>query len=130
MKYPFFGLALTLLGLAPAAWGQWLTQSFDLKPGWNAIFAQVDASHATLDNLVGSDPRNPILEIWRWNPPATAQFTDSPQNPNAGTEWTSWVRAQTGGSMQRLVGDTAYLDRKSTRLNSSHEFVSRMPSSA
>lgn len=114
MKYPFFGLALTLLGLAPAAWGQWLTQSFDLKPGWNAIFAQVDASHATLDNLVGSDPRNPILEVWRWNPPATAQFTDSPQNPNAGTEWTSWVRAQTGGSMQRLVGDTAYLVRLPT----------------
>ena len=26
--------------------------------------------------------------------------------------------------------DEAYMDRKSTRLNSSHEFVSRMPSSA
>ena len=29
-----------------------------------------------------------------------------------------------------MVKDDALLDRKSTRLNSSHEFVSRMPSSA
>ena len=40
------------------------------------------------------------------------------------------------GSMQSIKDDTiggfnSYLaDRKSTRLNSSHEFVSRMPSSA
>ena len=34
---------------------------------------------------------------------------------------------------QKLLDDKnnqTYLDRKSTRLNSSHEFVSRMPSSA
>ena len=32
--------------------------------------------------------------------------------------------------MERLVGEQQLSDRKSTRLNSSHEFVSRMPSSA
>ena len=33
-------------------------------------------------------------------------------------------------SNSELVPHNGYLDRKSTRLNSSHEFVSRMPSSA
>ena len=38
--------------------------------------------------------------------------------------WFSAVRAG------RLEGDSLELDRKSTRLNSSHEWISRMPSSA
>ena len=32
--------------------------------------------------------------------------------------------------LQRLGSVAAYVDRKSTRLNSSHEWISRMPSSA
>src|SRR5206468_4311125 len=63
------------------------------------------------DALVGSDPNNAIIEIWRWNPPSAVQFSDSPQNPNAGSEWTSWVRIQQLNSLQRLVGDAAYLVR-------------------
>ena len=34
------------------------------------------------------------------------------------------------GGIVFALGDSAFADRKSTRLNSSHEFVSRMPSSA
>ena len=34
------------------------------------------------------------------------------------------------GSFQYLTDDTGNVDRKSTRLNSSHEWISRMPSSA
>ena len=37
---------------------------------------------------------------------------------------------QQGGDRPMLTVDKRGLDRKSTRLNSSHEFVSRMPSSA
>jgi len=55
-----------LLGFAaPASHAQWLTQTVGLKPGWNAIFLHVDASHDTLDALVGSDLTNPIVEVWR-----------------------------------------------------------------
>ena len=36
----------------------------------------------------------------------------------------------TGLVAARFFGGSHYLDRKSTRLNSSHEWISRMPSSA
>jgi len=102
---------LTLLGFASIASAQWLTQSIDLKAGWNAVFLHVDASHDTLNALVASDTNNPILEVWRWNPPSAAQFTDNPAEPIAAAEWTSWVRSLPDSTLQRLSGDTAYLVR-------------------
>src|SRR6185503_3263754 len=91
-------LALPLMGRA-----QWVTQSLDLRPGWNAVFLHVDASHTTLNALVGSDGSNPILEVWRWNPPSTLQFIDGPQQPvNTLTEWTSWSRTEANPALQRI----------------------------
>ncbi|HYG24027.1 MAG TPA: hypothetical protein VEH04_14705 [Verrucomicrobiae bacterium] len=90
---------------------QWQSQSIELKSGWNAVFLHVNADYTTLNALVGGDPSNPIVEIWRWNPPFTTQFTDSPQNPNPGSEWSSWVRTRDANSLQRLDGDAAYLVR-------------------
>lgn len=116
--------AKSLIGFVTAAWfgcvlqahGQWLSQTNSLKPGWNAVFLHVDPGHATINSLVGSDPSNPIIEIWRWNPPLTTQFADSPQNPNPGSEWSSWVRTQPASALQRLQGDAAYLVRVGTNV--------------
>src|SRR5262245_52459599 len=94
----FFALVV----LAFSARAQWETQTFDLVSGWNAVFLHVDADYTTLDAMVGGDPTNPIIEVWRWNPPATTQFTESPSNPNPGSEWSSWVRTKPGGSLQRM----------------------------
>jgi len=106
-------------GLIPVK-AQWQTQSFDLKSGWNAVFLHVNADYTTLDALVGGDAANPIIEVWRWNAPATTQFTKSPQDPNPAAEWSSWVRNRTGGSLQRLVGDAAYLVRVGTNVGPSY----------
>jgi len=76
-------LAAFLLGGTPAAQAQWLTQNIDLKSGWNAIFVHVDASYNTLNASVAGDTNNPIIEIWRWNPPSATQFIDSPAEPTA-----------------------------------------------
>lgn len=91
---------------------QWLTQSFDLQPGWNAVFLHVDASYATLDDQVAGDSGNPIGEVWQWNSTVPdAQFVQSPLVPTeTGTPWTSWVRGLGASSvLQRLSGNTAYL---------------------
>ena len=103
-----------LLALILPASAHWVTQSFVLAPGWNAVYLHVDATHATLETLVGSDETNPIQEIWLWQPaPATSQFVVSPLLPTTtGSQWLSWNRptAETSG-LQRLVGNAAYLVR-------------------
>ena len=103
--------ALGLLAVPLTSQAQWLTQSIGLKAGWNAVFLHVDASHDTLNALVAADISNPIQEVWRWNAPSVAQFTDSPAQPTATVEWISWNRTNASSALQRLVGDSAYLVR-------------------
>jgi len=91
---------------------QWITQTNALQPGWNSVFLQVDAAHATLDQLVGNDLANPIQEIWSWQPALpTGQFIDSPQLPTGGgSQWSTWTRtAGPASALQRLTGNGAYL---------------------
>jgi len=90
---------------------QWLTESFALTNGWNAIFLNIDAAHTTIDALT-ADANNPIREIWRWTPPGTAQFVDSPQRPiDTGSQWLTWTKFAQDSKLQRLVGNSAYLVR-------------------
>jgi hypothetical protein len=112
----FIGALAVCLWLAGsgAAQGQWLTQSFNLKAGWNAIYLHVDSSHATLDELIGNDPANPIQEVWLWTPQVSAQqFVDSPQLPtDSGSQWITWSRSLGVSSpLQRLEGNAACLVR-------------------
>jgi len=112
-----FLVALALLLAAIPSQAQWLTAAFDLKPGWNAIFTHVDASHTTLNQTIAGDPTNPILEVWRWNPLSTVQFAESTQQPfDNATDWTSWSRTDTNSPLQRLTGDSAYLVRVATNV--------------
>ncbi len=104
--------AVLLAVLAPAVQAQWLTQTFVLTSGWNAIYLHVDASYTTLDATVGSDVNNPIVEVWRWHPSSNLQFTDDTQNPvDTGSQWSSWDRSEPSGTsaLQRMVGNSAYL---------------------
>jgi hypothetical protein len=107
-----------LITLAPALHAQWLTQSFVLTNGWNAIFLHVDASHTNLDLTVGNDASNPILEVWRWNSAASIQFVDDPLKPiNTGSQWSTWDRTDPNSSLQRLTGNSAYLVRVATNVS-------------
>lgn len=106
-----------LLGAGGLGRAQWITQTNTLRPGWNSVFLHVDAGHATLDQLVGSDLTNPIQEIWYWQPPlATGQFVESPQLPvSGGSQWSSWSRLLGPASvLRRLSGNGAYLVRLAT----------------
>lgn len=111
---PPWRLLLLMLPAGLPLHAQWRTETFQLKAGWNAVYLHVDASHQTLDELVGADVDNPILEIWKWQPSPTArQFVQSPQQPDGGdTRWLAWVRfgAEPQG-LNRLQGNAAYLVR-------------------
>jgi hypothetical protein len=106
------GCLLACAALSVSA--QWVTQTFALKSGWNAVYLHVDASHATLDQLFG--PAAPVLlpidEVWRWNPASSdSQFVTSPQNPTESTtQWTSWKVSASGSSdFNRFTANSAYL---------------------
>jgi hypothetical protein len=106
------GCLLACAALSVSA--QWVTQTFALKSGWNAVYLHVDASHATLDQLFG--PAAPVLlpidEVWRWNPAASdSQFVTSPQSPTESTtQWTSWKVSAVGTSdFNRFTANSAYL---------------------
>jgi len=105
---------------------QWVTQSFKLTNGWNAVFLHVDASYTNLDGLVGGDPANPIMEIWRWSPTLRTPAQTNSEAPAASAEWISWVRANNsssiqggvgGSTLQNLVGDSAYLVHMGSNLS-------------
>lgn len=103
-----------LLVLLPFLWllpahAQWISQTNLLKAGWNAVYLHVDATHASIDDLLASDPA--IEEVWLWVPAAPQQFIDSPQKPsNTGSQWLRWRRTVTTlpNTLGQLVGNAAY----------------------
>ncbi|MBI2946377.1 MAG: hypothetical protein HYY23_01950 [Verrucomicrobia bacterium] len=104
---------LSVFFAVTTAHAQWQTQTVTLKPGWNAVYLHVDASHVTLDASVGADNANPIAEIWLWKPRMSPdRFINNPQQPVSGDDWGSWNRsASVADTFDKLIGNAAYLVR-------------------
>jgi hypothetical protein len=104
---------LTALALVQPARAQWQTQTMTLKPGWNAVYLHVDASHILLDDLI-TGAGNPIAEVWQWQPPlSTVQYVVSPASPTLpNSQWAVWNRSlAVSDTLASLVGNAAYLVR-------------------
>jgi hypothetical protein len=103
------GLGLILFSTAASA--QWVTESYSLKPGWNAIWISHDCSYNSIDNLLAGQPD--IVEIWRWNSlGSTVQFTSSPSTPiTPDLEWVVWHRGATNNALTSFSANSAYLVR-------------------
>lgn len=87
-------LATFLLGIlltALPASAEWRTETFSIKPGWNAIYPSVDASHLTLDDLLAPYPA--VMELWRWQPERVdPRLPENTTAAPAGVEWSTWKR--------------------------------------
>jgi hypothetical protein len=102
-------VAVLLSDTMPAR-AQWQTQSLTIKPGWTAVYLHVDPSYTNLNALVGGDPKNPIAEVWLWEPAGTIQYVTSPQAPITGSsQWATWTRGGTNTTLATLVPNAAYL---------------------
>jgi len=104
-------MAVACFASAGVAHGQWLSQSFTLKPGWNAVFTHVDASYTTLDAMV-PDANGAVAEVWLWKPTfSTAQFINSPYSSSVpNSQWSVWTSARGDvDTLTRMVGNGAYL---------------------
>lgn len=100
-----------LVLICATARAQWVTESYPLKAGWNAIWLSHDCSHTSIDNLLTAQPS--IQEIWRWNSlGSNIQFTSSPATPIApDLEWVMWHRGATNNALTTFSGNSAYLVR-------------------
>lgn len=100
--------AIIFAALGTSARAQWVTESYPLKAGWNAIWLSQDASHQTIQNLVPVT----VEEVWRWNKLASnTQFTQSPAQPvQPDTQWLVWKNGfPTQSTMNKFGANAAYL---------------------
>lgn len=105
-----FCAALMAFALEPAARAQWQTQSFALKPGWNAIHLHIDATHDSLENLVGA--LSPISEIWLWQENQTeGRILSNPLQPVSGNDWVPWTKSTGPANAFPLRANSTYLVR-------------------
>jgi len=126
-KFPRVGVTsalvaavLMLAGLLPAR-AQWLTQTNVLVPGWSAVYLLVDPSSQSLDNLVGSDPGNPIDQVALFKTPASAaQYIQNPSQPlSTGGPFVTWLRSPTNtpNTLATLIPNAGYYVHSSATSN-------------
>ena len=53
-----------LLGLISPCSAQWMTQSIDLNPGWNAIYLTVQPAEGSIEEIFDG---HPVESVWMWN---------------------------------------------------------------
>jgi hypothetical protein len=125
---PWLLAFLLTFAFAASAHATWTTQSITLKPGWNAVYLHVDATHTNLDGAVGLDGGNPITEVWVWQPVvAPGRFINNPQQPSVvNNDWATWNRTPAlTGTLTRLFANAAYLVRNSSGANYTWNIVGR-----
>jgi hypothetical protein len=102
--------ALMAFALGSTAHAQWVTQTLTLRPGWNAVYLHVNASHDTLENLVGA--LSPISEIWLWKETTSeGRIVNNLSQPISGSDWAPWTRASGPVNAFSLRANAAYLVR-------------------
>jgi hypothetical protein len=122
----YLGLAfLALCAGVNQAQAQWRTQNFDLVEGFNAIYLHVDASHVSIEDIIGDKP---ITQIWMWNPPASStQFlTSIDLATNTSSNWLNWVKDEVD-DLKSMVGPAAYLVEVSSATTWSIKGKPRIP---
>ncbi|MGV6853353.1 MAG: hypothetical protein ACWA5R_14410 [bacterium] len=71
-------LSLTLL-MVSQAMAESVTQVFNLQPGWNAIYLEIEPDEDDIEQIFASIP---VLSVWRWMPPEPG--TDFITDPSEG----------------------------------------------
>jgi len=60
---PIFVLLISVALVSPAS-AQWLTQTLNLRQGWNAVFLEVQPQPAECDSIFANLP---VDSVWMWN---------------------------------------------------------------
>jgi hypothetical protein len=107
-----FPLLALLCVFCTAALGQWTNQTITLRPGWNAVFLEVQPAPADCDTLFASIP---VESVWAWNRRfSSVQYIQDPNTLVPGQpNWLCYVPPSstnhTVNNLYVLQGDRAYL---------------------
>ncbi len=115
-RKPFHFLAapacLILFWGIQQSFGQWVTQSITLNPGWNAVFLEVQPGNADPDFVFSSVP---VESVWAWNRHySSVQFIQDPSQLVPGQpDWLTYLApdhpARVTRNLFALQGGRAYL---------------------
>jgi hypothetical protein len=110
-RYPLFILVFLFI-FCSAAWAQWMSQTIHLKPGWNAVFLEVDPSPNDSEIVFFEVP---VVSVWMWNKRfQSIQYIQDPQvlMPEQ-PEWLCYFPPSSSESMLTnlhiIMGGNAYL---------------------
>ncbi|MFT6864133.1 MAG: hypothetical protein ACJAVK_002695 [Akkermansiaceae bacterium] len=104
MRLLFLIFAFTIV----SANAQYRTESWDLKPGWTAIYLNVDTGSESLDTLLAANPD--ITDVWQWRPNGLDPSLNSTAQGTGADEWKVWRRGDTGNSTFAIMSpNSAYL---------------------
>ena len=129
-------LVLFLLALGThAGFGQWITQTITLNPGWNAVFLDIQPANTDCDALFAGVP---VESVWAWNRRySSVQFIQDASKLVPGTpDWLIYLPAdnpaRTTRSLFSLQGARPYLIKlksgaTSTTLTLSGQPIVRSP---
>lgn len=95
-----------------AVQAQWVSQSFTLGAGWNAIYLEVSpAAHLTAAQVLVTQPADAIERVWMWVPPGASDVADQPTSDD--TRWRVWIPSGDANSVAnstfRVEGGRTYL---------------------
>jgi hypothetical protein len=99
---------------ATPVWAQWTTQTIQLRPGFNAVFVEVEPEDNRCDAMMAGLP---VESVWRWNRRFNSvQFISDPnqliREPEAWLVWFSAAQPIAGKSgLHTMEGGRAYLIR-------------------
>jgi len=105
-------MLLATIFAAGTARGAPVTQSITVKPGWNAVFLEVEPPVTDPDAIFSTTPFLGLESIWAWNPRSSpVEFI---QNPADLLPTTPYMQAYFPGqplisNLHAIHGETAYL---------------------
>jgi len=106
--FRFVGLLAVLCSLAPTLQAQWNTETYTLKPGWNAIWLPLDVSHATMEQILPAQ----VTRVHMWTNSKAGMLTPNPfADPvPVSLQWEKWSRDPAEKTtFSNLLSNVAYL---------------------
>lgn len=100
----WLAVAVAWACMCVAAWGQWSTQEFALREGWNAVCVRVAPAEGSLTELARQAGEGAIEGVWRWDKRfTTAEYVVDEGSPLAkDPHWKAWYPGEEVGFLSTL----------------------------